>query len=227
MEDDYILLDEQLNSVETSSFDKEEKGKDNQEVEATTRDSYCCRGVCCLGRLCFVWYRLGLTLQTLIMVVIGTCLGLLLNGVGSDSATTKLAAYPGKLFLNSLKLLVVPLIFTNMVLAVSMGNVGSVKFLGSRGLVYYLSTTVLAAMEGLLVVNLMQPGAHSRVGVRNATALESHGAAGDRDALDAVLGIGTQLLTDNIFKAFLETNILGVITFALLLVCESSLFLAC
>ena len=65
----------------------------------------------------------------------------------------------GTLFLNALKMLIVPLIMSSIV--VGMMNIGSGETLGRLGgktLVYYASTSLLAILTGLIIVNLTMPG---------------------------------------------------------------------
>ncbi len=65
----------------------------------------------------------------------------------------------GELFLRSLRMIVVPLVFTSVLCGVL--GLGDIRKLGRPGGVaisYYLLTTVLAVGVGLLVVNLLQPG---------------------------------------------------------------------
>ncbi|WP_390621143.1 dicarboxylate/amino acid:cation symporter [Calycomorphotria hydatis] len=65
----------------------------------------------------------------------------------------------GEIFLNLLKMLVVPLVVTSVMSGIL--GLGDVRKLGRPGLytiTYYLSTTVLAVFIGLVVVNVIQPG---------------------------------------------------------------------
>ncbi len=65
----------------------------------------------------------------------------------------------GDIFLNILFSLVVPLIISSMISAIS--SLGDIRHLGSLGfktVLYYLSTTFMAALTGIILVNLITPG---------------------------------------------------------------------
>ncbi len=65
----------------------------------------------------------------------------------------------GEIFLNLLKMLVVPLVVTSVMCGIfGMGDVRKLGKPGGAAIGYYLCTTVLAVLVGLFVVNLMQPG---------------------------------------------------------------------
>lgn len=65
----------------------------------------------------------------------------------------------GEIFLNVLKMLVVPLVVTSVMSGVlGMGDVRKLGKPGGATLFYYLSTTVIAVLLGLVLVNLVQPG---------------------------------------------------------------------
>lgn len=169
--------------------------------------------------LCGLWDRMGLTIQTLLGVLLGVVLGLMLRAFTSitpDSDAVAFIYYPGELFLNALKLLVVPMIATGMILAVlNLGDLDKIKYIGSRAVLYYLSTTFIAAAEGLIWVNIIRPGSPDDFSKDNATAIDTSNFAKKKTS-DAFLDVGRSMLPDNIVVAFTENNILGIIVFCLL-----------
>ncbi len=65
----------------------------------------------------------------------------------------------GELFLRSLKMIVVPLVFTSVLCGVlGLGDVRKLGRPGAAAIAYYLCTTVLAVVIGLTVVNIIRPG---------------------------------------------------------------------
>ena len=65
----------------------------------------------------------------------------------------------GEVFLNLLKMMVVPLVMSSVMCGIL--GMGDVRKLGKPGLytvLYYLCTTVLAVVVGLVVVNIIRPG---------------------------------------------------------------------
>ena len=69
-------------------------------------------------------------------------------------------AWIGEFFLRSLKMMIVPLIVAAVISGIaSIGDLGKMRGIGAYTLVYYLGTTALAVFTGLVLVNLIQPGA--------------------------------------------------------------------
>ena len=65
----------------------------------------------------------------------------------------------GEVFLRLLKMIVVPLVFTSVLCGIlGLGDVRKLGKPGAAAVGYYLCTTVLAVVAGLIVVNLIQPG---------------------------------------------------------------------
>ena len=65
----------------------------------------------------------------------------------------------GTIFLNALKMVVIPLVVASMIVGV--GSLGDIRTLGRTGgktLVYYLVTTGISVFIGLVLVNIIRPG---------------------------------------------------------------------
>ena len=96
-------------------------------------------------------------------LIIGIILGVILGAVvGSflPELGVKLG-FLGTLFLNALKMIVLPLIVVSITLSIM--NVGNLGSLGIKTLIYYLFTTSIAVFIGILVVNAIHPGDGSMV----------------------------------------------------------------
>ena len=176
--------------------------------------------------------RPGLDLQWQILIGIGLGIGtgLLLGrlaGSGVQPHAIKLVrqlfTYGGDIFLRLLRMVIVPLVFSSVFMAVV--NLGDVRKLGSIGrhtLLYYMATTALAVLTGLLVVNLIHPGAGidpavlERLDIRKGIP-ESVNAmqAGSRNLAVIILETMLGIIPPNIAAAFSEGNVLQVIFFAL------------
>ena len=127
----------------------------------------------------------------------------------------------GALFLNLLFMLVLPLMFSALILGVAeLGDVASLGRIGSRTLAYTAIITAIAVGLGLLLVNLIQPGLGFdpalRASVMAGSSARSHEIAGTHPALsgvDILLGI----VPRNIMRAAVDDQFLCVMFFALLL----------
>ena len=127
----------------------------------------------------------------------------------------------GEIFLRLLKMMVVPLVMASVMSGII--GLGDVRKLGRPGgytILYYVSTTVLAVITGLVIVNVIQPG----VGAFDEEALQAFAQSGRIAAVEAESAtIGTilnnlllMLFTDNLIFAASETNLLPLIVFSII-----------
>ena len=90
----------------------------------------------------------------------------------------------GTLFLRLLRMVIVPLVFSSIVTGVAgIGNTGNLGRLGGKTLLYYLTTSLLAILTGLVVVNLVRPGVGAELGLEETPASLATGEAGLGDLL--------------------------------------------
>src|SRR5690606_23271070 len=67
--------------------------------------------------------------------------------------------FVGTLFLNGLKMIIVPLVLSSIIVGVAgMGGGENIGRMGAKTLTFYMVSSLLAILMGLLVVNIMQPG---------------------------------------------------------------------
>jgi len=129
--------------------------------------------------------------------------------------------YVGSLFLNALKMIIVPLIMSSIIIGVAgIGSGGNLGALGGRTLAFYAVTTLAAIMVGLILINLIGPGYVDGEPAGELLALDSSGAeiakiAEGRGPGD-VAKVFHSMIPPNIVKAAAEGQMLGIIFFALL-----------
>ena len=158
----------------------------------------------------------------------GLVLGMVVHATGGADAgwvqglTTWVTQPIGTLFLRLIFMLVLPLLFSALVVGVAeMGDIRSLGRIGWKTLAYTVVVSGIAVLLGLGLVNWLKPGA----GVDPATAqqLLSEGAS---RAQAIVSGAGTQprgldmllsIVPDNIVGAAASNGILAVMFFALML----------
>ncbi len=129
-------------------------------------------------------------------IFIGLILGVAVGFWMGPSAV--MFSWLGEIFLRALKMIIVPLIVASMICGIT--SLGDVRKLGRTGavtLAYYMVTTGLAVAVGIILVNIIQPGA----------GVERVGAVPDiltgKDTLsftDVILG----MVPDNLFNAAAE-----------------------
>jgi len=131
------------------------------------------------------------------------------------------AAFVGTLFLNALKMLIVPLIASSIIVGImGVGDEGGLGRLGLKTISYYLLTTLLAVLVGLLLVNIVQPGAAEGGAANTALGLQ---ADADQLSTDITATDGSQLaeiflrmIPPNVVQSAAQGQMLGLIFFSLL-----------
>lgn len=139
--------------------------------------------------------------------------------------TLALADFFGVLFINALKMMVVPLVATSMIAGVlQLGSSASISSIGGKTLLYYSFSGLFAVIVGLVLVNWIEPG---RVDPSTARALLGEAAqisqssgllerVEGKDSSD-LLAIFQRMFPTNIFKAASDNGqLLGIIFFSVL-----------
>ena len=130
--------------------------------------------------------------------------------------------FVGTLFLNALKMIIVPLIVSSIVVGIAgVGGTVGLGRLGGKTVLYYLATSLFAILTGLLLVNLFAPGiidgqpAREVLGLnleQAAIASDKVGSRGVGDIADVFLS----MVPPNIVAAAANGQMLGLIFFSLL-----------
>lgn len=168
--------------------------------------------------------KIALHWQILIGMVIGVAFGwLMTNFDGGDKIVQNWIKPFGNMFINSLKLIAVPLILGSLIKGVSdLKDISKLSKMGGRTIGIYLVTTVIAVSIGLLLVNIIKPG-NSITEETRTEMVESYGGDADKVKENAQkqkesgpLQALEDLVPDNIFKAATDNgSMLQVIFFAI------------
>ena len=120
-------------------------------------------------------------------------------------------AWIGDLFLDALKMMIIPLIVGAVISGVtSLGDIRKLGKVGGITLLYYASTTACAVLIGLIVVNVIQPG--DGINYQTETISES---ISNRDNIN-LTELVRSLISPNIISAASNTQLLPIIVFCLL-----------
>ena len=116
----------------------------------------------------------------------------------------------GDIFLNALRMIIVPLIICSMITGIT--NLGDVRKLGKTGIktiFYYMATTGISVLLGLILVNLIKPGIGAQTaGIALPEIVRSRE---EFSFIDVLMG----LIPSNLFKSMAEMQILPLIIFSL------------
>lgn len=167
--------------------------------------------------------NIALHWQILIALGLAVLVGLLTNQETRLFGLPVFAVYDfvGTLFLNALKMLIVPLIVSALITGMaSIGSAGSLGRLGGKAVAYYLTTTLLAVLVGLAMVNLTTPGIVDGQPARDIIGLQEDSASineGLQNKSSADLAqIFQRMVPANIISAAANTEMLAIIFFFLL-----------
>ncbi|CAF1103005.1 unnamed protein product [Adineta steineri] len=165
--------------------------------------SGCCQQCCTTENL----KEQALLIATIASVIIGIGVGVALRGlkcpgdeyVNGCRITKEDITYidfPGKIFINILKMLILPLIVSSIISSLAQLDAQSSGKMGVRALVYYFGTTIIAAIIGIILVVVIRPGSRG-VSVEKKAAAKSAEAR----TIDTVLDLFRNLFPDNIMEA--------------------------
>ena len=148
------------------------------------------------------WSNLALWKKILIGMVLGVIVGSIM---GPDAELLKPI---GTLFINAIKMLIVPLVFCSLIVGVtSMQDTQKMGRIGLKSVVLYLGTTAVAISIGLVMATVFTPGAGL-----NMVASESVAVAKEAPTLVQTL---LNMVPKNPVGAMAAGNILQIIVFAL------------
>uniref|UniRef100_A0A3Q2VCT1 Amino acid transporter n=1 Tax=Haplochromis burtoni TaxID=8153 RepID=A0A3Q2VCT1_HAPBU len=139
---------------------------------------------------------LGLTVMG---VVMGAVFGMMLRYMQvTDSAALTMVSFPGEILMRMLKMLILPLIISSLITGLAGLDARSSGRMGSRAMVYYMSTTVIAAVLGVILVLGIHPGNPKlRGGNSSSTSTKNQ----EVSSLDAFLDLIRNLFPENLVQA--------------------------
>jgi len=150
----------------------------------------------------------NLTFQVLVAITIGILVGAYFPGFAPSA---KLISQG---FINLISMLIAPIIFFTIVLGIAhMGDMKKVGRVGGKALLYFEIVSTVAIAVGLLVANIIKPGAGVVAKTGDATKITGYAEqAKDMNWAEFFLHI----IPHNVIAAFAEGNILQILLFAIL-----------
>ncbi|MFT4272854.1 MAG: cation:dicarboxylase symporter family transporter [Pantoea sp.] len=164
--------------------------------------------------------QIGLAWQIGIGLITGVAIGLILNTHPEfrDAVIRDYLQPAGDLFIRMIKMVVIPIVFTSMVVGIAgVGDGKSFGRIGIKTIIYFEVITTLAIIIGLLFGNLLTPGAGtdiSKLGAADMSRVNhiADASGGGHSFMHTLLG----LVPDNIVSSMANAQLLPVIFFAVL-----------
>nr|WP_201561974.1 dicarboxylate/amino acid:cation symporter [Psychrobacter glacincola] len=164
-----------------------------------------------------MWKNMGLTGKIMVAMVLGIILGLFINYSGLNTQgsfvnnyiTNGFLAIVGKLFVNSLKMLVVPLVLISLICGVC--GIGDIRLLGRIGgktFFIYMVTTALAITTAI--------GLGSLFGIGKGMQIETE-AVFEAESAPPLIDVFSNIIPANPISAMANGDMLSIIFFAMLI----------
>lgn len=162
--------------------------------------------------------------QILLAIVLAVVVGSALephHGVG-DFHFYDLFEFLGTLFLNALKMIVVPLIVSSIICGVASAGGENLGRMGAKTIGLFMCTSLLAILMGLVLVNLTTPGlidgepAGERLNLSSQEELQASLSKVEGRGTGDIAGIFLRMVPTNVVDAAASDDMLGLIVFSLL-----------
>jgi aerobic C4-dicarboxylate transport protein len=162
------------------------------------------------------WYR-GRTFLIAVAVIAGIATGHFFPSLGT--ALKPLA----DVFVSLIKMVIGPIVFLTIVTGISSaGDLRRAGRIGVSALVYFEAVTTLALALGLLVANVLKPGAGVTVAAISSPQVAVTGAPIDSPGASFLKEL-VNIFPDNAMNAFASGNLLQIIVFSILFGCALSM----
>ena len=153
--------------------------------------------------------KLSLPAQILIALVAGIVVGLICSFGGLGDFTAKYLKPFGDIFVNLLKFIVVPVVFLSMIDGIlAMDDMKKVGSVGVKTVVYFLCTTAVACVIGLIFANIFK-------GAGLFPVLDPTGAEYEAKEFSGFMSTLVSIFPSNMWQSFSNANMLQVIVISL------------
>ena len=156
----------------------------------------------------YAWYQKHITSAIFIGLILGILTGLFLAGRFEPVLTV--TSLLGSIYMNALNMMIFPLVFCSIIMGItSIGNARTTGKITGYSMIFFLCTTGLASLAGLIIPRLI----HLGKGVDFEMATSDIQATEITSILDTV----KNLIPSNPVSAFANGNMLQVLVFAVII----------
>ena len=150
--------------------------------------------------------------QIIFCMILGTISGVIFNNIGFDNSSIySVILLLGEIFIRLLKMVIVPLIFSSIIIGVSsIKDRSKIGRLGFKTFLYYISTSLIAILIGLFLANTIEPGVGAST-ISNAGSFDTS----KLNTSNSILDILKRMIPINPISALSSGDMLGIIFFAI------------
>jgi len=159
--------------------------------------------------------KLKLTTWIMIAMILGVVVGYVCNIAAPDAKAAKdIAGYFNvvtDVFLRLIKMIIAPLVFATLVAGIAhMGDASAVGRIGLKAMAWFITASLVSLALGLVMVNILQPGANLGLPLPEAGA-----ATNLKTASLNIKDFITNVFPKSVFEAMANNNILQILVFSL------------
>ena len=153
--------------------------------------------------------KVSLPMQILIALVLGIVVGLICSAAGWKDFTANYLKPFGDIFVNLLKFIVVPVVLFSMIDGIlSMNDMRKVGSVGIKTVAYFMVTTAIACVIGLVFANVFN-------GAGLFPILDPNQAEYEAKEFGGFMSTLVSIFPTNMWKSFTDANMLQVIVISL------------
>src|ERR1043166_8665512 len=153
------------------------------------------------------WYRLSLTTQIMIGLVVGGVIGWLRPDWGNA------VYFLRDIFINLIKSIIAPLVFSTIVVGIAGGGaLRKVVRMGIKALIYFEIVTTAALIIGLAVVNFTKPGAGVTLAATNVDVIKTIEESHPKTFVETIVHV----FPSSVLDAMVRGDVLQIVAFSVL-----------
>jgi proton glutamate symport protein len=159
-------------------------------------------------------FKFTLAYQILVGLILGIVVGAIFFG---NPAVEKYLQPIGTIFINMIKMIVVPIIVSTLILGVAgTGDIKKLGKLGGKTLIYFEAVTTIAIVVGLLAANIFKPGVGLDISTLTKGNIDQYVQTTQEVQHHGFADVLVNIVPSNIVKAMSDGNMLAIIFFSVL-----------
>ncbi|RAL24009.1 cation:dicarboxylate symporter family transporter [Thermoflavimicrobium daqui] len=159
--------------------------------------------------------RFGLAFQILIGLVLGVIVGAIFYG--NPNVETYLKPI-GDIFLRLIKMIVIPIVISTLIVGVAgTGDFKKLGRLGGKTILYFEIITTIAIIVGLLVANVVQPGAGVNMSQLQKGDIQKYVDTTEQQNSHSIVDTFVNIVPSNVFESIAKGDMLAIIFFSVMI----------